>query len=131
MKALLRWLTSITDMPQPCQSVSSSRTCSRTSTGSVAGPAAKLSARTRLVLWGRLAGTGLRTPLGQRLLLAGVQALDALDADQALPLPEADEPYALGVASLHGDLIHGGAHQRTGGTVEHDLRSRHVLHCSH
>src|SRR5256885_15790748 len=122
MKALLRWLTSITDMPQPCQSVSSSRTCSRTSTGSVAGPAAKLNTRTSLVLCGRLAGTGLRTPLGQRLLLTGVQALDAFDADQALPLPEADEPYALGVASLHGDLIHGGAHQRTGGTDEHEDR---------
>src|SRR5687767_7439046 len=46
MKALLRWLISITDMPQPRQSVSSSRACSRTSRGRVAGPAAKLNTRT-------------------------------------------------------------------------------------
>src|ERR1700730_1365047 len=102
-------------MPQPCQSVSSSRTCSRTSTGSVAGPAAKLNTRTStLSICGRLACAGLRTPpgrrvpLAERLLLAVIQTLDALDADQPLPVPEPDEPYALGVASLHGDLIHGG-----------------------
>src|ERR1700730_3842979 len=99
-------------MPQPCQSVSSSRTCSRTSTGSVAGPAAKLNTRTTtLSVCGRLACAGLRPPLGERLLLAGIQTLDTLDADQPLPFPEPDEPYALGVASLNRDLIHGGAQQ--------------------
>src|ERR1700730_4196544 len=114
-------------MPQPCQSVSSSRTCWRTSTGSVAGPAAKLNTRTDLGLCGRLACAGLRTRLGEGLLLAGIQTLDALDADQPLPFPEPDEPYALGVASLHGDLIHRGTHQRAGGADEHDLLPRHDL----
>src|ERR1700730_17183569 len=115
-------------MPQPCQSVSSSRTCSRTSTGSVAGPAAKLNTRTStLSVSGRLACAGLRTPLRERVLLAGIPNLHALDADQPLPFPEPDEPYALGVASLHGDLIHRGAHQRAGRADEHDLLPGHHL----
>src|SRR6185312_5620889 len=48
--ALLRWLTSITDMPLPRQSVSSARACSRTSSGSAAGPAAKLNTRTSALI---------------------------------------------------------------------------------
>src|SRR6187402_1752725 len=48
MNALLRWETSMTDMPLDFQSVISAWTCSRTSSGSVAGPAAKLN--TRIVL---------------------------------------------------------------------------------
>jgi hypothetical protein len=46
MKALLRWLISMTDMPEPRQSGNSSRACSRTGAGNVAGPAAKLNTRT-------------------------------------------------------------------------------------
>src|SRR5690349_17390799 len=48
MNALLRWETSITDMPLDFQSVISAWACCRTSSGSVAGPAAKLN--TRIVL---------------------------------------------------------------------------------
>jgi NitT/TauT family transport system ATP-binding protein len=40
----------ITDMPLPCQSVSSSRACSSTSIGNAAGPAAKLNTRTEIPL---------------------------------------------------------------------------------
>src|SRR5256886_15621694 len=87
--------------------------------------------RESLGLGGRLARASLRTTLGERLLLAGIQALDALDADQPLSLLEPDEPYPLGVASLHGDLIHRGAHQRTAGADEHDLLPRHHLQRRH
>src|SRR5690349_24411094 len=48
MNALLRWETSITDMPLDFQSVISAWAVCRTSRGSVAGPAAKLN--TRIVL---------------------------------------------------------------------------------
>src|SRR5689334_4200488 len=48
MNALLRWETSMTDMPLDFQSVISAWACWRTSSGSVAGPAAKLN--TRIVL---------------------------------------------------------------------------------
>src|ERR1044072_3041315 len=48
MNALLRWETSMTDMPLAFQSVISPRVWLRTSSGSVAGPAAKLN--TRIVL---------------------------------------------------------------------------------
>src|SRR6185312_4687820 len=57
MNALLRWLISITDVPLPRQSVSSSRACSRTSSGSAAGPAAKLNTRTNALL-GRMREQG-------------------------------------------------------------------------
>ena len=53
--ALPRWLISITDMPVPCQSSSSSRACSRTSSGRTAGPGLKLKTRMcesdRIVNW--------------------------------------------------------------------------------
>src|SRR5215467_197955 len=45
MNALLRWETSMTDMPLDFQSVISAWACWRTSSGSVAGPAAKLNTR--------------------------------------------------------------------------------------
>src|SRR5689334_24239315 len=48
MNALLRWETSITDMPLDFQSVISAWACWSTWSGSVAGPAAKLN--TRIVL---------------------------------------------------------------------------------
>src|SRR3974377_1570558 len=121
MKALPRWLTSMTEVPLPCQSSSSSRTCSRTSTGSVAGPAAKLNTRTsadRLALRGRRSHIGRRC--SDRFRLLTLEALDALDADQSLALAEADEPHPLGVTALHRDAIDGGAHQRDGWAGEHD-----------
>src|SRR5215469_14755942 len=132
MKALPRWLTSMTELPLPCQSSSSSRTCSRTSTGSVAGPEAKLNTRTgagRLALCGRR--SGIRRLAGDGVVLLSVEALDALDADQPLAFPEADEAHALGVAALHRDPIDGGAHQGAGGADQHDLLSRHDLQRRH
>src|SRR5215469_15387405 len=132
MKALPRWLTSITELPLPCQSSSSSRTCSSTSTGSVAGPEAKLNTRTgpyRLALRGRR--SGIRRLGGDRVLLPSVEALDALDADQPLAFPEADEAHALSVTALNRDPIDGGPHQRAGRADEHDLLSGHDLQRRH
>jgi hypothetical protein len=48
MKALLRWLISITDAPLERQSISSSRTLSSTGSGNMAGPALKLKTRMEL-----------------------------------------------------------------------------------
>jgi hypothetical protein len=45
VKSLPRWLISMMPMPVPCQSSSSSRTCSRTAVGNTAGPAEKLKIR--------------------------------------------------------------------------------------
>src|SRR5579863_6692043 len=104
MNGLLRWLTSMTEAPQPCQSSSSSRTCSSTGSGSVAGPAAKLNTRTRglsgsFTPWGSAdlslalgrRGTGCRSGLGHGRLVARLEALDTLDADEPLALAEADQ----------------------------------------
>src|SRR6185437_7579203 len=78
------------------------------------------------------AGRGLialaRSALFRRFAL---QALDPLDADQALAVGETDEPYALGVAAEHRDLIHRGAHQRPGRADEHDLLARQHLQRRH
>src|SRR5215472_19105171 len=122
----------MTEVPLPCQSRSSSRTCSSTSTGRVAGPAAKLNTRTsaaRLGFRGRRRRTGgcVRDPF----LAVPIEALDALDTDQALALTETDEPHALGVTALHRDAIHRGAHQCAGGADEHDLLSGHDLQRRH
>src|SRR5437660_5984833 len=45
MNSLPRWLISITDMPLPCQSSISAAACCRTTSGSTAGPALKLTTR--------------------------------------------------------------------------------------
>ena len=45
VNSLPRWLISITPQPAPCQSSSSSLTCSSTSAGKTAGPAAKFQTR--------------------------------------------------------------------------------------
>ena len=45
MNSLPRWLISITDMPEPCQSSISSAAWRSTGSGSVAGPALKLKTR--------------------------------------------------------------------------------------
>src|SRR5215472_475936 len=100
-KAGLRWLTSSTEVPECCQSGSSARTCSSTSTGSIAGPAAKLNTRTSALRGSsgpgrRLAGAGLRAVLGHVLPFTRLEALDALDTDQPLALAEAHQAHALG-----------------------------------
>src|SRR6516225_9163177 len=140
VKALPRWLTSMTEVPLPCQSSSSSRTCSSTSTGSVAGPAAKLNTRTSSIAlrfgrrWqlvgrvaGRVAGRGVGRVVRDPFLAVPIEALDAFDADQSLAFAETDEPHPLGVTTLHRDAIDRGAHQRAGRADEHDLLSRHDL----
>src|SRR6185436_6181009 len=66
MNALLRWETSITDMPLDFQSVISAWACWRTSSGNVAGPAAKL--KTRMLY------SSSRTLLPDRLLTPDVIA---------------------------------------------------------
>src|SRR3989442_907125 len=45
MNSLPRWLISITDMPEPCQSSISEAACASTSSGRTAGPALKLKTR--------------------------------------------------------------------------------------
>src|SRR5712692_2520215 len=45
MNSLPRWLISITDMPDPCQSSISAAACASTSSGRTAGPALKLKIR--------------------------------------------------------------------------------------
>src|SRR5580692_10550120 len=106
-KALLRWETSITDMPLPRQSVSSDLACSRTSRGRVAGPAAKLNTRTNASRRYRRQGLRFR-PFGIAL---GLQAFDALDAGESLALGQPDQAHALGIASQHRNLIHRRSHQ--------------------
>src|SRR5580658_1970443 len=72
-------------------------------------------------------GGGIR----RALTLGALEALDALDADQALAVPEANEAHALGVTSEHGDLVHRGTHQRAGGADQHDLLPRQHLQRRH
>src|SRR5262245_45156650 len=62
MNALLRWETSMTDMPLDFQLVISDWACSRTSSGSVAGPAAKLNTRIDLTSRSDLIARPLKTP---------------------------------------------------------------------
>src|SRR5258706_13748767 len=50
MNSLPRWLISMTDMPEPCQSSISSRAFSRTCCGRTAGPALKLNTLPTLLL---------------------------------------------------------------------------------
>src|SRR5690348_9270721 len=139
MNALLRWETSITDMPLDFQSVISAWAWFRTSSGSVAGPAAKLntrivlssgnrpSCRTRNVpgrycpgrelyqdsemaaghrsrfdgssaagwidrIRAGIPGTEFRRARARAWTLLG-QAVDALDARQALALTQSDETH--------------------------------------
>src|SRR3954466_8075789 len=151
MNALLRWETSITDMPLDFQSVISAWACWRTSSGSVAGPAAKLNTRIvsssgRTLLPDRLSPgrycPGARTISGRRRVnratgrripgteIRGIrgrardafyQALDALDTGQPLALIQPDEAHALCIAADDGNLADRGAHQRAGGADEHEL----------
>src|ERR1700733_574006 len=110
--ALLRWETSITDMPLPRQSVSSTCACSRTGSGRVAGPAAKLN--TRMLALRSCGRHGLRFD-GVGLAL-GIEAFDAFDTGESLTIGEANQPHALRVAPQHRDLINRRAHQRAGRT---------------
>src|SRR5450755_1259149 len=157
MKALLRWLTSMTELPAPRQSVSSERTCSRTSRGSVAGPAAKLNTRMgmhcdgfagtpRILATARprgwtfccaaLTGAPAATSHLRRNFRAHLFAafftleslIDLLDPRQALPFGEPDQPHALRIAAHNRHLIHGRPDERPGRTDKHQLLPRRHLH---
>src|SRR5580700_6033211 len=87
-KGLLRWLISMTDVPPPCQSSNSSRACSRTSSGSTAGPGEKLKTRTTEIL--RVVGSRVGQ-LGLAILTLARQALDALEAGELIALFQPDQ----------------------------------------
>src|SRR5688572_16259883 len=149
--ALLRWVTSMTDMPQFFQLVISDWACSRTSSGSVAGPAAKLNTRmiissSRTLLPDRslppdVIARRTRTISGRwrvdRATRRGIpgqvhrrgpgarpllgKALDALDSGQSFAFTQPNETHALGIASNHRYLGHGSADQRARGTDHHEF----------
>src|SRR5512139_3031800 len=128
MNSLPRWLISITDMPLPRQSSISSRACTRTSSGSTAGPALKL--YTRDISLSRISRKSfvrrvalaqlLRGLVGGRFVAAVAERGDAVDADQLLALAQADELHALGVPAEDRDVRDRRAHQGAAVGDEHD-----------
>src|ERR1700679_589627 len=135
-KALLRWLISITDAPPPCQSISSARACSSTSSGSMAGPGEKLKARTaeRLGAGGRRAGAAARfavraagsfvrgiPSLDIPGIALGRQTVDALESGELIAVLEPDQTHPLSVAAHDGDVLHRRAHQNAVLAHEHDF----------
>src|SRR5213592_1869076 len=80
MNSLPRWLISITDMPDPCQSSISEAAFSSTSSGRTAGPALKLKTRVSGLL-----------PILLVLFLLG----DALHARELGALVEIDQAHPL------------------------------------
>src|SRR5262245_48327565 len=107
MNSWPRWLISITDMPEPCQSSISEAACSRTSSGRTAGPALKL--KTRL----------LRRVLAVFffIFLLG----DALDPGELRALVEIDQAHALRGSSLLADLLDARADRDAGVGDQHHL----------
>src|SRR4051812_49351833 len=108
MNSLPRWLISITDMPEPCQSSISAAACDSTSSGSAAGPALKLkplspgrlpTAATSFVCARRSALR--RLPVHHALRRLG----DALDAGEPGALVEIDQHDALRRAAHLADLV--------------------------
>src|SRR5437899_2700710 len=106
MNSLPRWLISITDMPDPCQSSISAAACASTSSGRTAGPALKLKTRV----------SGLLPILFFLFLLR-----DALDARELGALVEVDQAHPLGRAALLADLLYARAYQHAARRDEHDL----------
>src|SRR6266513_1551042 len=106
MNSFPRWLISITDMPEPCQSSISAAACASTSSGRTAGPALKLKTRVSGLL-----------PIFLVLFLLG----DALDARERSALVQVDEPHALSRAAHLADLLHAHAYQHAARGDEHDL----------
>src|SRR5882672_7135308 len=116
MNSLPRWLISITDMPEPCQSSISLAACSSTSSGRTAGPALKL--KTRFAT--RMRGLGLlpiRLTVPFFFFLLG----DALDARELRALVEVDQAHALSRAAHLADLLDVGPYQDPAGGDQHDL----------
>src|SRR5579863_3082834 len=114
-------------MPLPRQSVISSRACSSTSSGSAAGPGAKLNTRTQRPLtscWSQrtdLVAAALierptlaaRGAIGARVVafavdrgavVAGLEPCDALHSGQALRLAQSNQAHTLGIAPDHRDI---------------------------
>src|SRR6266853_749869 len=106
MNSLPRWLISITDIPEPCQSSISAAACASTSSGRTAGPALKLKTRVSGLL-----------PIFLVLFLLG----DALHARELGALVEVDQPHPLGRAPHLADLLHARAYQHAARGDEHDL----------
>src|SRR5438046_5811122 len=106
MNSLPRWLISITDMPEPCQSSISAAPRASTSSGRTAGPALKLKTRVSGLL-----------PILLVLLLLG----DALDARELGALVEVDQAHPLSRAPHLADLLHARPDQDASRGDEHDL----------
>src|ERR1700722_6872045 len=131
-------------MPLPRQSVISSRACSSTSSGSAAGPGAKLNTRTQRPLtscWSQrtdlVAAAVIQPPalaargaVGTRVvafavdrgaIVARFQSGHAFHAGQALRLSESNQAHALGIAPDHRDIGHRRAYQGAGRADQHQL----------
>src|SRR5213078_3106973 len=106
MNSLPRWLISITDMPDPCQSSISEAACSSTSSGRTAGPALKLNTRVSGLL-----------PILLVLFFLG----DALDAGELGAFVEVDQAHALRRTPHLADLLHARAYEDAARGDEHDL----------
>src|SRR5882762_8822262 len=106
MNSLPRWLISITDMPDPCQSSISAAACSSTSSGRTAGPALKLKTRVSGLL---------------PILLVLFLLRDALDARELGAFVQIDQAHALRRTAHFADLLDAGADQYTAGGDQHDL----------
>src|SRR5260370_2304499 len=106
MNSLARWLISITDMPEPCQSSLSAAACASTSSGRTAGPALKLNTRAACLL---------------PILFVLFLLRDALDAGELGAFVQVDQAHALGRAPHLADLLDAHAYEDASGGDEHDL----------
>src|SRR5690554_2964033 len=139
-----RWLISMIDMPVPCQSSSSARACSRTASGSAAGPAQKLKARVMESFYSGWLGFGAAPPAFQGLgaqvsrrgaapmglfrfafgfvvAVVAFQLRNALDTHQLFIAGQLDQGDVLGVATEQTDFIDTGTYQRALVGDQHDV----------
>src|SRR4051812_36714689 len=97
MNSLPRWLISITDMPEPCQSSISAAACDSTSSGRAAGPALKL----KTLFTGLLPTVAASVVSADFSVAVAAVAVDfrrlgdALDAGEPGALVEVDQHHAL------------------------------------
>src|SRR6185436_10164862 len=113
MKSVPRWLTSITDMPLPCQSSSSAWALRNTGSGNMAGPGLKL--KTRFI-------ESLPTLFGRSRVVAG-HGFYARNTDEPIRLRfvETYQPHALSVAAHRRDIRDRRANHRARRGDQHDL----------
>src|SRR5204862_8346095 len=95
MNSLPRWLISITDMPEPCQSSISEAAFSSTSSGRTAGPALKLNTRVPGIL-----------PIRLPVPLVPFLVRDALVPRELVAFVVVDQAHALRRAPHLADLLH-------------------------